>query len=100
MNHKKLQARRRGSQASSSIADERNTARGIGWARLVRTIILGTCAVTAGIFWGAQQFGIQREVVLSFLTGSLLFVGGLVIAGLLGALLLFLLRKILRNKST
>lgn len=95
MQNKTDKSTRRGLRSASSIADERNTARSIGWARLVRTIVLGTCAVTAGIFWGAQQFGIQREVVVEFLTGSLLFVGGLVCAGLIGAVVLFLLRKLL-----
>ncbi|MEM9622189.1 MAG: hypothetical protein AAF993_11100 [Pseudomonadota bacterium] len=87
-------------QVRKSIAEERQAARRIGWVRLVRTVLLGTVALGAGIYWGAQQFGIDRELVLAFLSGSLLFVGGLVIAGLLGAVILLLVKRLLDKKAS
>ncbi len=87
------------SKSRRSIIEERHSVRSLGWSRLVRTVALGTVAVFAALFWGAEQFGLQRELVLEFLTSSLLFVGFLVVAGLAGTVLLFAVRWLLRRRG-
>ncbi len=84
----------RPANSDRSIARERSSARRIGWVRLTRTIVLGSLVIVAAVYWGAEQFGMDRQLILSFLTGSLLFVAGLVVAGMAGALLLFALRRL------
>ncbi len=82
-----------------SRAAERSTARRLTWMRLTRTIVLGTVAAIAAVIYLGRQYGVDPEVILDFLAASALFVGGLVIAGLVGTVLLFGLRKLLKNRG-
>ena len=85
-------ARERGGRAR---AVERNEARRRQSARLVRTILLGTVAMVAGVFWVGEQYDVEREVLLEFLLTSFLFVAMLVAAGFFGTLLLRGVRRLL-----
>ncbi|MEM7101153.1 MAG: hypothetical protein AAF541_23025 [Pseudomonadota bacterium] len=65
--------------------------------KLMRTIALGTVAVIAGFFWVGEQYGIDREMMLDYLTSSLLFVAFLAGIGVLGAFLLAAFKRITRK---
>ena len=88
---------KRPSPRSKPRAIERTSAQRAGWLRLTRTIALGTIATAVALVWIGEQYGIERKVMLEFLATSALFVGLLVVAGLLGAVVLWLLRKLLRK---
>lgn len=75
-------------------AIERNEARRQGNFRLIRTIVLGVVASVVAIVWLGDQYGIDRQVMLDFLGASALFVGLLVLTGLVGAGLLKLVKVI------
>ncbi len=75
-------------------AFERNEARRQGNFRLIRTIVLGVVASVVAIVWLGDQYGIDRQVMLDFLGASALFVGLLVLTGLVGAVLLKLIKVI------
>ena len=84
-------------QRERARAVERNEARRAQSARLVRTILLGTVAMVAGVFWVGDQYGVERDVLIEFLLTSFLFVGMLILAGLGGAFLLKGLRQLGRR---
>jgi hypothetical protein len=63
--------------------------------RLVRTIVLGTLAVAAGIYWLAGELGMDKQELLNFARTSALLVGAAVLLALLGAGLLRALKKLL-----
>ncbi|XOV82311.1 MAG: hypothetical protein ACFHXK_15785 [bacterium] len=90
---------RRPSPRQKPSAIERTSARRAGWLRLTRTIVLGTIAVVFAIIWIGDQYGIERDVMYEFLATSALFVGLLVVAGLLGAGLLLSIRWIVRRRD-
>ncbi|MDZ7670646.1 MAG: hypothetical protein U5Q16_14940 [Gammaproteobacteria bacterium] len=62
--------------------------------RLVRTIVLGTVAVVAGIAWLAGELGMDKEELLDFAGTSVLLVGAMVVLALLGAAVLRVLKKL------
>lgn len=74
----------------------RNDARKKSNVRLVRTVVLGAGATVAALFWLGDQYGIEREVMLDYLWVTLLFTGGLVIFGALGAVALSAIKRWLR----
>lgn len=80
-------------------AIERASARRAGWARLTRTIALGTIAVVFAIIWLGDQYGIERDVIYEFLATSALFVALLVAAGLAGAVVLLGVRWLLSRRG-
>lgn len=80
-------------------AIERASARRAGWVRLTRTIALGTIATVFAVIWLGDQYGIERAVIYEFLATSALFVGLLVVAGLLGAALVLGVRWLLSRRS-
>lgn len=65
--------------------------------RLTRTVLLGTVATIAAIVWLGEQYGVERDVIVAFLGTSALFVGLLILAGLGGVLLLWLIRRYIRS---
>lgn len=65
--------------------------------RLVRTIVLGTVAVVAGIAWLAGELGMNKEELLEFAGTSALLVGAMVLLALLGAVVLRGLKKLFRR---
>ncbi|NOX50414.1 MAG: hypothetical protein GXP16_07755 [Gammaproteobacteria bacterium] len=81
---------------TNARAIERNEARRQGSFRLIRTIVLGVVASVVAIIWLGDQYGIDRQVMLEFLGTSALFVGLLVLSGLVGAVILKLI-KIIRG---
>ena len=85
---------KRPSPRTKPSAIERTSARRIGWARLTRTVVLGTVATVAALVWLGEQYGIERREMLEFVGTSGLFVGMLVLAGLGGAVILWGLKKL------
>jgi len=79
-------------------AIERSTARRAGWMRLTRTIALGTIATVAALFWVADQYGIEREVMMEFVATSVLFVGLLIAAGLCATVVLWAVKHFSNRK--
>ena len=61
--------------------------------RLIRTIVLGTIAVIAAFFWIGEQYGLDRDKMFDYLTSSLLFIVFLAGVGVVGAILLTLLKR-------
>lgn len=78
-------------------ASERASARRLVWVRLTRTVVLGAIATVAAIVWLGEQYGIERDVILAFLGTSALFVGLLILAGLGGMVLLWVIRRYIRS---
>jgi hypothetical protein len=68
----------------------RHRARG---RQLTRTILLATLAVVVGMYWLADSFGVGRAELLGYLQVSALFVGALILAGVLAGGLLWLVRR-------
>ncbi len=64
--------------------------------RLARTIVLGALVVFLGIAWLARELELDVDELLDYALTSLLLVGGLVALAILGAVLLRLVRRLLR----
>jgi len=77
-------------------AGERTTGQKGSAARLARTIVLGTMALSGAIVWIGDQYGIEPEETIQFLAYSAIFVVALVFAGLFGALMLSLFKLLVR----
>lgn len=78
-------------------AVDRSVARRMSWARLSRTVLLGTVAVVVAVVWLGEQYGIERRVMLEFVGASFLFVGLLAVAGFVGSLILRVLRNLRKD---
>jgi len=65
-------------------------------ARLTRSIVLGAIAVAFAIYWLARSYGVDTDELLGYLKTSILFVGFFVGAGILGGMLLWVLRRFRR----
>ena len=63
-------------------AVERNEARRLANVRLIRTMILGTIATGAALYWLGDQYGIEPEVIKAYLLSAFVFVAGLAGLGL------------------
>ena len=89
--------------ASQSIqqtrASERVSAQRKGSGRMLRTILLGTVAMVAGVLWLGDQYGVAREETIELLLTSGAFVLLLTAAGVFGALLIRLLRWLLSRRD-
>ncbi len=89
--------------ASQSIqqtrASERVSAQRKGSGRMLRTILLGTVAMVAGVLWLGDQYGVEREETIELLLTSGAFVLLLTAAGVFGALLIRLLRWLLSRRD-
>ena len=79
----------------STRAGERVTAQRKTTNRTLRTILLGTIAMIGGVIWLGDQYGVEREETLSLLLASASFVGVLALAGVVGAIVIWLIRRVL-----
>lgn len=77
----------------SAHAVERAAAQRGQWLRLTRTLVLGTVATVGALVWVADQYGIEREVMLEFIGTSALFVGLLALAGAVAGGLFWLVKR-------
>jgi hypothetical protein len=78
-------------------AGERATGQKGSAARLARTIVLGTMALSGAIVWIGDQYGIDPEETIQFLSYSAIFVVALVFAGFFGALMLSFFKLLVRR---
>ena len=78
-------------------AEERSTTVRRQSLRLLRTISLGTVAVVVAILFLGEQYGLDREMMISYLTSSLMFVGFIVSVGLIGFGFLLAVKWLLRR---
>ncbi|MDH3643301.1 MAG: hypothetical protein OES38_14460 [Gammaproteobacteria bacterium] len=62
--------------------------------RLGRTILLGTVAVAFALFWLARELELDRDELLGYLATSVLFVAVLIACAVLGAGLLWLIKRL------
>ncbi len=88
---------KRPSPRAKPTAVDRAAARRIVWVRLTRTVVLGTIATIVAIIWLGEQYGVERDVILAFLGTSALFVGLLILCGLMAMVLLWLLRRYIKS---
>jgi hypothetical protein len=72
--------------------------RGSGHRRLVRTVVLGTLAVAAGIAWLAVEYGMNTDELLDFAFASLALVVGAIVLALAGGALLWGLKRLRRRR--
>lgn len=82
-----------------SLLDPKTAKRGRAAGRLTRTILLGTVAVAFALYWLADSYGVDTTELLSNLKTSLIFVVVFVGAGILGGVLLWLLRRARNSRS-
>ena len=78
-------------------AIERNASQSGAWWRFARSVALGTIALTLGVIWVGEQYGVERREVLEFLGVGLLFVAVLVLAALVFAACAIALRRWLKK---
>lgn len=83
----------------SSRASERSASRGKANRQLIRTIVLGTVAVSLAIVWLGEQYGIAAEESLSYLGSAALFVLLLVALAVAGFGGLLLLRRLIGGRE-
>ena len=62
-------------------------------ARLARTILLGTIAAGAGIWWLGRAYDVESSALLGFLASSALLVAATIIAAIGGGAALFWVRR-------
>lgn len=74
----------------------RLAAAGIRTRRLTRTVLLGTLLVAIAILWLVRELGLDADELLGYLVTSLLFVAGAIVLAVLGAALLWLVRRLFR----
>jgi hypothetical protein len=85
--------------ASSTRASDRASAQRKKSNRMLRTIFLGTVAMIGGVFWLGDQYGVDRAETLNLLVTSAGFVVLLALAGLAGAVCIWLIRRLFsKNK--
>ncbi len=80
-------------------AVERNEARRLANVRLIRTMILGTIATGAALYWLGDQYGIEPEVIKAYLLSAFVFVAGLAGLGLLGTGVLLGFKRLSRGRG-
>ena len=85
---------RRADAARARLAENRQRLGGHRQRRLVRTLLLGTLAVAAAIYWLAREYGADMAELAGFLWASLAFVAGAAIAALAGTALLRAARRL------
>ncbi|MGD8829458.1 MAG: hypothetical protein PVF57_02535 [Pseudomonadales bacterium] len=66
-------------------------------ARLARTVVLGSLVVAAAIYWLAESYDVDKGMLLEYLRTSLAFVLFFVLAGILGGVLIWLIRLLRRH---
>ena len=60
---------------------------------MARTIVLGTLAAAAGIWWLARAYDVETSAMLGYLGGSAVFVAGAIAVALGGAVGVRALRR-------
>lgn len=89
----------RSKSAQQTRARERVSAQRKSMPRMFRTILLGTVAMVAGIIWLGDQYGVERQETIDLMLASAGFVLGLTAAGVLGAVLIRLLRHVFNRRG-
>lgn len=69
-------------------------------SRLVRTIILGTLAAGAGIWWLGRAYEVESTRLVGFLISSTVLVAVTIIAAILGGMALAWLRRRRSRRDT
>lgn len=85
-------------EALSRRLARRSRPRGVNHRRLTRTLLLGTLAVAAAIYWLAVEYAVDMRELAGFLGTSVLFVILFTALAIFGALVLRALRR-LQNRS-
>ena len=85
--------------ARQTQASERVSAQRKSMPRMFRTILLGTVAMVAGIIWLGDQYGVERQETIELMLASAGFVLALTAAGVLGAVLIRLLRHVFNRRG-
>jgi hypothetical protein len=80
-------------------ASERVSSQRQGSGRMFRTILLGTVAMVAGVLWLGDQYGVERKETIELLLASAGFVLLLTVAGVFGALLIRLMRRVFNRRD-
>ena len=68
--------------------------RGVDHRRLVRTLLLGTLAVAAAVYWLALEYDVDMRELAGYLGASLLFVMLFAALALAGAVVVRTLRRL------
>ena len=87
-----MSGERRRPELGNPLAKRRRESRRRG--RLARTILLGTVAVAFALFWLARELELDRQELMGFLGTSALFVGLMVMLGLVGAALVLVVKRL------
>ena len=90
---------KRSKSAQQTRASERVSAQRKSMPRMFRTILLGTVAMVAGIIWLGDQYGVERRETIELMLASAGFVLALTAAGVLGAVLIRLLRHVFNHRG-
>ena len=85
--------------AQQTRASERVGAQRQSSGRMFRTILLGTVAMVAGVLWLGDQYGVERKETVELLLTSAGFVLLLTVAGVFGALLIRLMRRVFNRRD-
>ena len=85
--------------ARQTQASERVSAQRKSMPRMFRSILLGTVAMVAGIIWLGDQYGVERQETIELMLASAGFVLALTAAGVLGAVLIRLLRHVFNRRG-
>lgn len=66
---------------------------------LVRRFLTGTALTTLFVWVAIRYFNVRTDVVLTFLVGSFVFIGGLILLALLASFMLRGIRRLLSNRN-
>lgn len=69
-------------------------------SRLARTILLGTIAAAAGIWWLGRAYEVESSRLLGFLLTSALFVAAVILVSVVGGVAFTWLRRRLRRNAS
>jgi hypothetical protein len=86
-----MSGERRRPELGNALTKRRAESRRRG--RLARTILLGAAAVAFSLFWVARELELDTEELLGFLGASAVFVGSMVILGLVGAAAVLIVKR-------
>lgn len=64
--------------------------------RVARTVLLGTAALGLGLVWLARELELDTGELLDYLRTSLLFVGVFAVFGVVGAIVVRAIRRLIR----
>jgi uncharacterized membrane protein AbrB (regulator of aidB expression) len=81
----------------SLLDNKKGGKRTVGAGRLLRTILLGALVVAFAVYWLADSYGVDPEQLLEFFKVSIAFVAVFALAGVIGGILLLILKRF-RNR--